>query len=64
MNDYMNKSPVGTQSAMRMIWESVEIVSGEPYTTDELSAKADPDRYVWENEQADWASTHGLPAEI
>lgn len=45
MAEEMSKSPVGTQSAMRAIFE---YVAGEPYTTDELSAKADPDRYVWE----------------
>lgn len=45
---------IGSESAMRIIYESVAVLSGEPYTADELSAKADPDRYVWEHEQGDW----------
>lgn len=59
MNDYASKSPVGSQSAMRIIYESVTVLFGEPYTADELSAKADPDRYVWENEQGAWLAAEG-----
>lgn len=61
MTEEMSKSPVGAQSAMRTIFE---YVAGEPYAIDELSAKADPERYTWETEQADWALTHEPPAEI
>ena len=56
MTEEMNKSPVGTQSAMRAIFE---YVAGEPYTIDELSAKTDPERYIWENEQAAWLAAEG-----
>lgn len=56
MTKNMNKSPVGTQSAMRTIFE---YVAGEPYTADELSAKTDPDRYIWEQEQGAWFAAEG-----
>lgn len=56
MIEEMSKSPAGSQSTMRMIFE---YVAGEPYTTDELSAKTDPERYIWENEQADWLAAEG-----
>lgn len=35
--------------------EEVLVLSGEPYLRDDVAAKSDPDRYIWESELSDWA---------
>ena len=48
-------SPIGSQSAMRLIWSSL---SGEPYDREDVRAKADPDRYVFEEEMSAWSDDY------
>lgn len=40
---------------MKVEEEEVLVLSGEPYLRDDVVAKSDPDRYIWESELSDWA---------
>lgn len=54
INNWQRGIPSERRRQMK-VEEEVLVLSGEPYLRDDVVAKSDPERYIWETELNDWA---------